>query len=320
MRRRDFVTFLGGALSCVTIRRAQEPRRVIGVLGSAAIPGSEAAFIKGLEVAGFLEGENISIERRWADGQYDRLPTQAAELGNHVAVIVAFDVPAAIAAKAATKSVPIVFLTGADPVKLGLVDSLKQPGGNLTGVTNLLSALGPKQLELLHELLPSLTRVALLVNPSNPNSRMDALAVQAAADAYGQHLEVLAASTQNQLDTAFDIMVRQRIEAILVKGDPFFIDQRERLAALAARYAIPAIYSLAVFVKVGGLMSYGGALLDSYRQEGIYTGKILNGAKPADIPVQQSTTFELEINLKTAKALGLGVPPSLLIRADEVIE
>jgi putative ABC transport system substrate-binding protein len=236
------------------------------VFWAAAIPGSEAAFIKGLEVAGFLEGENISIERCWADGQYDRLPTQAAELGNHVAVIVAFDVPAAIAAKAATNTVPIVFLTGAGPVKLGLVDSLKQPGGNLTGVTNLLSALGPKQLELRHELLPSLTRVALLVNPSNPNSRMDALAVQAAADAYGQHLEVLTASTQNQLDTA---VVRPRIEAVPVKGNPFFIDQRGRLAALAARYAIPAIYSLAVFVEVGGLMSYGGALLDSYRQEGI---------------------------------------------------
>jgi putative tryptophan/tyrosine transport system substrate-binding protein len=320
MRRRDFVTFLGGAMSWVAIGRAQEPRRVIGVLGSAHIPGSEAAFIKGLEVAGFLEGENISIERRWADGQYDRLSTQAAELGNHVAVIVAFDVPAAIAAKAATKTVPIVFLTGADPVKLGLVDSLKQPGGNLTGVTNLLSALGPKQLELLHELLPGLTRVAWLVNPSNPNSQMDALAVQDAATAYGQHLEMVTASTLGQLDTAFDTMVRQRIEAVLVKGDPFFIDQRERLAALAACYAIPAIYSLAVFVEVGGLMSYGGALLDSYQQEGIYTGKILKGAKPADLPVQQSTTFELVINLKTAKALGLGVPPSLLIRADAVIE
>src|SRR5215467_5617967 len=173
MRRRDFITFLSGATTWVATARAQELRPVVGVLGSAsfgAFPDTEAAFIKGLEVAGFLEGENISIERRWADGQYDRLPTQAAELGNHVAVIVAFDVPAAIAAKAATKSVPIVFLTGADPVKLGLVDSLKQPGGNLTGVTNLLSALGPKQLELLHELLPSLTRVALLVNPSNPNS------------------------------------------------------------------------------------------------------------------------------------------------------
>jgi putative tryptophan/tyrosine transport system substrate-binding protein len=321
MRRRDFVTFLGGAMSWVATGRAQEPRRLIGVLGSAPIPESEVAFIQGLKAAGFLEGENISIERRWADGQYDRLPSLAAELlSRHVAVIAAFDVPAAIAAKAATKTTPIVFLTGADPVGLGLVESLNQPRGNLTGVAHLLSSLGPKQLELLHELLPGFSKVALLVNPKNQNTRIDAPELQATADALGQNLEVLRASTENELDTAYATMVQKQIGALVVKADPFFIEQRERLVALSARYGIAAIYSLTVFVKVGGLMSYGGNLLESYQTEGTYTGKILRGAKPADLPIHQSTKFELVINLKTAKALGLGVPPSLLIRADEVIE
>jgi putative tryptophan/tyrosine transport system substrate-binding protein len=321
MRRRDFVTFLSGATVWVAAARAQEPRRVIGVLGSAPLPGSEDAFIQGLNAAGFLEGENIRIDWRWGEGQYIRLSVQAAELvGRNVAVIVAFDVPAAFAAKAATKTTLIVFLTGADPVRLGLVDSLNQPHGNLTGVSQLLSALGPKQLELLHELVPSSRRVALLVNPTNQNSRIDSPEVQAAADALGQHLEVLTASAENELDTAFVTMARQRIDALIVKADPFLISLRERLVALAARYQMPAIYPIPAFVKVGGLMSYGGNLVDSYRQEGVYTGKILKGAKPADLPVQQSTKFELVINLKTAKALALTVPPSLFARTDEVIE
>jgi putative ABC transport system substrate-binding protein len=211
-------------------------------------------------------------------------------------------------------------LTGADPVKLGLVDSLNQPRGNLTGVSTLISSLGPKQLELLHELLPGLSKVALLVNPSNLNSRIDAPEIQVAADTLGRHLEVLTASTEHELDTAFTTMVRQRVDALIVKPDPFFIHGCERLAALAAGHAFPAIYSLPVFVEVGGLMSYGTDLVDSYQQEGIYTGRILKGAKPADLPVQQSIKFQLEINLKTAKTLGLTVPPSLLARADEVIE
>jgi putative tryptophan/tyrosine transport system substrate-binding protein len=235
-------------------------------------------------------------------------------------VIVAFDVPAAFAAKAATKTIPIVFSAGADPIRLGLVQSLNQPHGNITGVSHLLSSLGPKQLELLRELVPGRSRVALVVNPSNPNSRIGSPEVQAAVDALEQHLEVLTAGAENELDTAFVTTARRGIDALVVKADPSFISQGGQPVALAARHAIPAIYALPTFVKAGGLMSYEGDLVDSYRQEGIYTGKILKGAKPADLPIQQSAEFELVINLKTVKALDLTVPPSLLARADEVIE
>ena len=282
---------------------------------------SEPAFVEGLKASGFLEGRNISIEWRSAEGQYNRLPSLAGELARrNVAVIVTWDVPASFAAKAATKTIPIVFSIGTDPLSLGLVDSFNQPHGNLTGVTTRLSSLGPKQLELLQELLPGRGRVAFLVNPSNLNSRIDGHEIQAAADALGQHLEVLTASTENELDAAFTTMVQERIDALLVKPDPFFISQRERLAALASRHAVPAIYSLPAFVEVGGLMSYGTDLVHSYQQAGIYAGKILRGAKPADLPIQQSIKFKLVINVKAAKALGLTVPPSLLARADEVIE
>jgi putative tryptophan/tyrosine transport system substrate-binding protein len=267
MRRRDFVTLLASATAWVATARAQEPRRTIGVLGSAsygAFPGAELAFIQGLKATGFLEGENISIEWRWAEGQYNRLSSQAAELvDRNVAVIVAFDVPAAFAAKAATKTTPIVFNAGADPVRLGLVDSLNQSHGNLTGVSHLVNSLAPKQLELLHELVPNFRRAAFLVNPSNRNSRIDTPEIQAAADALGQHLEVLIAGTENELDATFAKMARQQIDALVVKADPFFISQRERLVALAARYAVPAIYALPEFVKVGGLMSYGGDMADA---------------------------------------------------------
>jgi putative tryptophan/tyrosine transport system substrate-binding protein len=323
MRRRDFVTFLGGATAWVAAARAQEPRPMIGVLGSASIgafPGAEAAFIQGLKATGFLEGKNISIEWRWAEGQYDRLPSLASELvGRGVAVIVTWDAPSSFAAEAATKTIPIVFLTGADPVRLGLVDSF-HPRGNLTGVTTFLSSLGPKQLELLHELLPRSSTVALLVNPSNPNLKIDAPEIQAAADALGQHLEVLTASTESDLETTFTTMTQQRVDALIVKPDPVFIDRCEQLVALASRHAMPAIYSLPVFAEVGGLMSYGTNIADLYQQVGAYAGKILRGAKPADLPIQQSTRFELVINLKAAKTLGLTVPTSLLARADEVIE
>ena len=282
---------------------------------------SEPAFVEGLKASGFLEGRNISIEWRSAEGQYNRLPSLAGELARRsVAVIVTWDVPASFAAKAATKTIPIVFSIGTDPLSLGLVDSFNQPHGNLTGVTTLLSSLGPKQLELLQELLPGRGRVAFLVNPSNLNSRIDGHEIQAAADALGQYLEVLTASTENELDATFTTMVQERIDALLVKPDLFFISQRERLAALASRHAVPAIYSLPAFVEVGGLMSYGTDLLHSYQQAGIYAGKILRGAKPADLPIQQSIKFKLVINVKAAKALGLTVPPSLLARADEVIE
>ncbi|HWX27709.1 MAG TPA: ABC transporter substrate-binding protein [Steroidobacteraceae bacterium] len=326
MKRREFIAFLGGAAATWPLTaRAQEPRRVIGVLGSASaasnLPDVEAAFIQGLKDTDFIEGKNISIEWRWAEGQYNRLPALAGELvARNVSVIFAFDLPSAFAAKAATKTIPIVFTSGADPVKLGLVDSLNRPGGNLTGVFTLVSALGPKQLELLHEMLPSAGTIAFLVNTDNPNVQADAPEIQAAADALGQRLEVLTASTDGDLEAVFMTMVERRAGALVVKADPFFMDRRERLVALAARYAMPAIYSVRPYADVGGLASYGAAYVDLCQQAGSYAGKILKGAKPADLPVQQGVKFELVINLKTAKALGLKVPFHLLQLADEVIE
>ena len=324
MKRRDFITFLGGAAAAWPLTvRAQEPRRVIGVLSSAAsgaFPGAEGAFIQGLKDTGFIEGKNISIEWRWAEGHYNRLSSLAGELvTRNVSVIYAFDVPSAFAAKAATKTIPIVFGIGTDPVKLGLVDGLNQPGGNLTGVSTLLSDVGPKQLELLHEMLPSAGKIVLLVNADNPNAQVDAPEIQAAANALGQRLEVLTASTEGDLEAAFATMVERRAGA-LVKPDPFFIDRRERLVALAARHAMPAIYPLRVFAEVGGLVSYGTTLVDMNHQAGTYAGKILKGAKPADLPVQLGVKFELVINLKTAKTLGVEIPFRLLQVADEVIE
>ena len=249
------------------------------------------------------------------------MPSLAGELVSRgVAVIVACDAPAASAAKAATKTIPIVFVTGADPVKTGLVDSLSRPGGNLTGVTILISTLGPKRLELLRELLPSTSTIALLVNPSNPNV-VDAPETEAAANALGRRLEVLTASTEGDLEAAFTTMVRRQAGALIVMPDPLFFARREQLVALAARYAVPTIYPAREFTENGGLMSYGTNLsLDLAQQAGTYTGKILRGAKPADLPVQQSIRLELVINLKTAKALGLTIPPTLLARADDVIE
>jgi putative ABC transport system substrate-binding protein len=326
MKRREFIAFLGGAAVTWSLTaRAQEPRRVIGVLGSAsynAFPGAEAAFIQGLKNTGFIEGKNINIEWRWAEGQYNRLPSLVGELaGRNVSVISAFDLPSALAAKAATKTIPIVFAVGADPVKLGLVDRLNQPSGNLTGVSTLVTALGPKHLELLHEILPSASTIALLVNPNNPNAQANAPEEQAAAHVLGQRLEVLTASTDGDLEAAFATMVERRASALIVKADPFFIDRRERLVALAARHSMPAIYSDRGFAEVGGLASYGiFSFLDLYQQAGIYVGKILSGAKPADLPIHQPVKFELVINLKTAKALGVEVPFRLQQLADDVIE
>ena len=324
MRRREFITLLGGAAAWVSLARAQEPRWVIGYLGGGSFAGERlrlAAFVQALKDTGFIEGNNISIESRWAEGQYNRLPSLAGELVSHgVAVIVALDAPAASAAKAATKTVPIVFVTGADPVKTGLVDSFNRPGGNLTGVVILLSMLGPKRLELLRELLPSTSTIALLVNPSNPNV-VDAPETEAAANAIGRRLEVLTASTERDLEAAFTTIVARQVGALVVMPDPFFFGRREKLVALAARYAVPTIYPIREFTEIGGLMSYGTHLaLDIYQQVGTYTGKILRGAKPADLPVQQSIRPELVMNLKTAKALGLTIPPTLLARADDVIE
>ena len=280
------------------------------------------AFLQGLKDAGFVEGRNINIEiRQEADGHYDRLPSLAAELvGRDVAAIFAPDLPSAFAAKAATKTIPIVFSIGADPIKVGLVDSLSRPKDNLTGVSIFLSVLGPKRVELLHELLPTADTIALLANPGNVNIKTDEPEIRAAADRLKQHLEVLTASTQSDLEAAFATMVEHRVDSLIVMPDPLFISRREQLVALAARHAMPAIYPTRSFADLGGLMSYGGGFIDLFRQAGIYVGKILNGAKPADLPIQQSTKVELVINLKTAKALGLTIPPTLLVRADEVIE
>jgi putative tryptophan/tyrosine transport system substrate-binding protein len=323
MRRREFITLLGGAAAWMSPARAQEPRRVIGFLSSFSSDTFWAgpAFVKGLKDTGFIEGNNISIERRWAEGQYNHLPSLAGELiSRGVAVIVAFDAPAAAAAKAATKTIPIVFATGADPVKTGLVDSFSRPGGNLTGVFVLVSMLGPKCLELLRELLPSTTTIALLVNPSNPNV-VDAPETEAAAKALGRRLEVLTASTEGDLEAAFTTMVKRQAGALVVMPDPLFFARREQLVALAARYGVPTIYPSRDFTEIGGLMSYGTNLSRDLVHEAVtYTVKVLRGAKPADLPVQQSIKLELVFNLKTTKALGLTIPPTLLARADEIIE
>jgi putative ABC transport system substrate-binding protein len=241
-------------------------------------------------------------------------------MGRDVAAIFATDLPSAFAAKAATKTIPIVFITGADPVKVGLVDSLSRPKDNLTGVSVFLSVLGPKRVELLHELLPAANTIALLANPGNVNIKTDEPEIRAAADRLKQHLEVLTASTQSDLDAAFATMVEHRVGSLIVMPDPFFISRGEQLVALAARHAMPAIYPTRSFADLGGLMSYGGSVLDLNQQAGIYVGKILNGAKPADLPIQQSTKVELVINLKTANALGLKIPVLMLAQADEVIE
>jgi len=326
MRRREFITILGGAAAWVSPARAQEPRKVIGVLAGFGFPSvwsvvAMPAFFQGLKDAGFVEGRNINIEiRQEADGHYDRLPSLAAELvGRDVAAIFAADLPSAVAAKAATKTIPIVVASGADPVKVGLVDSLNRPTGNLTGVSVIMSLLGPKRVELLHELLP-VNAIALLANPGNVNIKADEPEIRAAADRLKQHLEVLTASTESDLEAAFATMVQHRVGSLIVMPDPFFISRGKQLVALAARHAMPAIYPVRIFPDHGGLMSYGGSIVDLFQQAGIYVGKILNGAKPADLPIQQSTKVELVINLKTAKALGLTIPPTLLVRADEVIE
>src|ERR1700723_3993961 len=323
MRRREFITLLGGAAAWVSPARAQEPRRGIGVLAGFGFPSvwsvvAMPAFFQGLKDAGFVEGRNINIEiRQEADGHYDRLPSLAAELvGRNVAAIFAADLPSAVAAKAGTKTIPIVFATGADPVKVGLVDSLSRPKGNLTGITVVMSLLGPKRVELLHEVLP-INTIALLANSGNVNIKTDEPEIRAAADRLKQHLEVLTASTESDLEAAFATMVQHRVGSLIVMPDPFFFSRGKQLVALAARHAMPAIYPTRIFTDLGGLMSYGGNLVDLYQQAGIYVGKILKGAKPADFPIQQSTKVELVINLITAKALGLTIPPTLLARADE---
>ena len=329
MRRRDFIKGIVGSAAVAArpfaARAQQAAMPVVGFLGTRSPDDSAdlvAAFRAGLSETGFVEKRNVVIEFRWAEDQYGRLPMLAADLVAHqVAAIAATGgTPAGLAAQAATSKIPIIFLTGADPVQIGLVNSLNRPDGNLTGVAVLNTTLAPKQLELLRELAPKVTLVAFLTNPKNPITKSNTHDVQTAADTTGQQILVLSAGNDSDLDNAFAALVQQKAEALLVQADPLFNARADKIVALATRYAIPAIYQSRDFPAAGGLMSYGTNLADAYRLVGVYTGKILQGAKPTDLPVQQLVKVQLIINLRTAKALGLNVPNTLIGRADEVIE
>jgi putative tryptophan/tyrosine transport system substrate-binding protein len=324
--RRQLITALGGAAASWPLAaHAQQPTTpVVGFLNSGTSAGLAhlaAAFRQGLNEAGYVEGRNVAIEYRWAEGQYERLPALAADLvRRQVTVVAATTTPAALAAKGATSTIPIVFSIGADAIAIGLVDSLSRPSGNITGVNNYLSDLGAKRLELLRELVPNATVIGMLVNPNFPDAESQSKDVKEAARRFGQQVHVMNAKSEGDLDTAFTNFAQLRAGALLVTVDPFFNSHRDQLVALAAQHKIPAMYFERQFVLAGGLMSYAPNLGDGYRQTGIYAGRILKGVKPADLPVVQPTKFELVINLKTAKTLGLTVPLIMQMTADEVIE
>ncbi|MEA3069019.1 MAG: hypothetical protein QOD29_465 [Alphaproteobacteria bacterium] len=326
MRRRDFISLAGGAAAFwpVAAGAQQLAMPIIGYLDSSSADEYApflAAFRSGLTEAGFIEGRNVAIEYRWADARYDRLPALAAELVRiPVAVLVATGITAAVATKAATATIPIVFNTGGDPIRFGLVASLNRPGRNVTGVASLGKELVAKRFELLREMVPKADAIAFLVNPNNAVAELDTSDAQAAAATLGQKLIVLKASSKDDIDTAFSAIVEQRGGGLLQQVDPFLQSRRGQLVALAARYALPAIYERRDFAAAGGLMSYGTSLRDALRLVGNYTGRVLKGEKPADLPVQQAVKVELILNLRTAKALGLDVPMSMLMRVDEVIE
>jgi putative tryptophan/tyrosine transport system substrate-binding protein len=330
MKRREFIAQLGAvAISCavwpLAARAQQSAMTVIGFLSSRSPGESEAvsaAFRKGLAEAGFVAGQNVAVEYRWAEGHYDRLPTLAAELvGLKVAAILAAGgPPSALAAKKATSTIPIIFSAADDPVGLGLVGSLSRPDGNVTGMSLFNATLSAKRFELLHELVPTARIIGYLVNPANPSGGIEVKGVEAAAKTFDVDLQVLSATTDQEIEDAFARAIELRIGAVIVAGEPFFDSRRAKIVELAAKHTIPASYSWRENVALGGLVSYGTSITDSYRNAGIYCGRILKGEKPADLPVMQPTKFELTINLKTAKALGLVVPAALLTGADEVIE
>ncbi len=326
MRRREVLLLFGGtAAAWPCTAHAQHATPVVGFLSSVS-PGPwtdlVAAFRKGLNETGFVEGQNVAIEYRWAEGRYDSLPALADDLvRRRVGVIVATGGgPAALAAKAATATIPVVFSGASDPVRLGLVGSMNRPGGNVTGIHLFVIGLEPKRLEMLRELVPSAGLIAVLLNPRNPEATTQLRAIEDAARAVSQPIQVLNASTDAEIDTAFADLVRERVGAVLVGADPFFNSRRGQLVGLAAHHRVPASYELREFAAAGGLMSYENNLSEAYRQVGVYAGRILKGERPAELPIVQPTEFELVINLKTAKALGLDIPPALLARAAEVIE
>ncbi len=324
MNRRTFISAVaGGLFAAPFIARAQQRSLpVIGYLRTAGIQKTGPAFLRGLSETGFTEGQNVTIEYRSAEGQYERLPALASELvSRQVAVIVTGGGNApALAAKAATATIPIVFLSGGDPVRAGLVASLNRPGGNITGVTYEFSEMTPKRLELLHQLVPRAGAISALVNPHYQEADLQVQELRGAAGAMHQQLHIVHATTAGEIEAAFARLASHRAKALFVANDPFFLSRSEQITTLAARHAIPTMYWEREFVAAGGLVSYGPDITDAYRRGGIYTGRILHGAKPGDLPVEQPTTFELVINLKTAKALGLTVPQSVLLRADEVIQ
>ena len=324
MKRREFIALLGGAAAWPLAARAQQPAMpVIGFLNTRAPeqdPHLLAAFREALREAGYVEGRNVTIEYRWAEGHNNRLPALAADLVRRQVTVIAANSQATVAAKAATSTIPIVFITGADPVQVGFISSLNRPGGNLTGVTSLDTELGRKRLQLLHELLPNAGTIAALVNPTFPGSDIQAKDLQVAASALDIQLQILHASAERDINRVFTDLTRLQASGLVIGNDPFFNSWSEQLGAVALRHRMPAIYEFRPFVKAGGLISYGGNITELYRLLGVYTGRILKGEKPAGLPVQQATKVEMIINLKTAKALGLTIPLPLIGRADEVIE
>jgi len=325
MRRREFITLLGGAAATWPLgARAQQPKMpVVGFLNGGSPDGYApyvTGFLHGLNETGYVEGKNVTMDYRWAKGQYERVQVMAADLVRRRVAVIATNTPTAPVAKAATAEIPIVFVSTGDPVAAGLVTSLNRPGGNLTGVGLLGPELETKRLEVLHELVPGTRPIGVMVNPTNPAADLQLRKLQEAAGVIKRQIDIVRASTAFDIETAFEIAVQKGVEGLLVVQDPFYNSRRDQIVALAAGHKRPVVYPLREFAEIGGLVSYGHDLVDGYRQMGVYAGRILKGEKPADLPVVQPTKFEFVINLKTAKTLGLTIPPSLLTTADEVIE